>query len=77
MNFTVKNADRLPPFFISSIPNMVKEMERSINPGESPTFRKGQLGNWREEFDQEIKQAFKHVAGDILIQLGYEKDDKW
>ncbi len=59
------------------IANTIKEMERSINPGKSPTFRKGQIGNWREEFDEDIKQAFKHVAGDILIQQGYEKDDRW
>jgi hypothetical protein len=59
------------------IPNMVNLMEKSVNPGRSPTFRKGQIGNWREEFDEELIRTFKQVAGGELIRLGYEKDDKW
>jgi hypothetical protein len=43
---------------------MIKRMENSINPNESPTFREGKIGGWRHEFDEEIKEAFKDVAGD-------------
>jgi len=40
-------------------------------------FRKGQIGNWKEYFTPEHKKAFKRVAGQILIDLGYEKDFNW
>lgn len=43
----------------------------------SLTFRKGQVGNWRDHFTQAHKRAFKDAAGDLLIELGYEKDAGW
>jgi hypothetical protein len=43
----------------------------------SLTFRKGQAGNWRDHFTQAHKYAFKDAAGDLLIELGYEKDTGW
>lgn len=45
--------------------------------GESFTFRKGQIGSWREYFTQEDIQIFKERMGEELIQLGYEKDNSW
>jgi hypothetical protein len=45
--------------------------------GKSRTFRKGQIGSWREQFTPEQKELFKKVAGDLLIYLGYEKDYNW
>ena len=41
------------------------------------TFREGKIGAWRKYFTQEHKQAFKQVAGKLLIDLGYEKDLNW
>lgn len=43
------------------------------------TFRKGQIGSWKEHFTPEMKAAFKKVPGatQLLIDLGYEKDDTW
>lgn len=41
------------------------------------TFRKGQTGSWREEFSEEHKDVFKEVAGQLLIDLGYENDFNW
>jgi hypothetical protein len=43
----------------------------------SSFFRKGVAGDWREVFTEEDKQVFKEVAGELLIELGYEKDDNW
>ena len=43
----------------------------------SRTFRKGQIGDWRNHFTEEHKQIFKEVYGDTLIRLGYEKDYDW
>ncbi len=49
----------------------------SIQPRKSPTFRSGKTGEWRKYFTAEHKRAFKDVAGDLLIRLGYEKDKDW
>jgi hypothetical protein len=45
-------------------------------PGEK-TFRKGQIGEWRDFFTPELKETFKRVFGDQLIYLGYEADLNW
>ncbi len=49
----------------------------AIQPKKSHTFRSGQTGGWREHFTEEHKKLFKEVAGDLLVQLGYEKDNDW
>ena len=41
------------------------------------TFREGKIGSWKKYFTPEHKQAFKQVAGQLLIDLGYEKDLNW
>ncbi len=40
-------------------------------------YRKGTPGDWREYFTEAHKQYFKECYGDLLIQLGYEKDNQW
>jgi hypothetical protein len=59
------------------IAQMVNKMNANMNPQRSYTFRKGGIGNWRKEFDEETKSIFKQKAGKLLIQLGYEKDHIW
>jgi len=54
-----------------------KVLEEAIVPKRSGTYRKAQPGNWREYFTEANKEAFKAVAGDLLIRLGYEKDNNW
>ncbi len=49
----------------------------AIQPKKSRTFRSGKTGGWKEQFTEEHKQLFKEVAGDLLVRLGYEKDDDW
>lgn len=39
--------------------------------------RKGIAGDWRNYFSKKNVLAFKSVAGDALIALGYEKDWNW
>jgi hypothetical protein len=56
---------------------LVYLMTQNINPEKSWTFRKGSTGGWKEEFNEEHKRALKKTAGELLIQLGYEKDDRW
>lgn len=45
--------------------------------GDSPTFRKGLVGRWREFFSQDQKQLCKKHLGKLLIDLGYEKNLDW
>lgn len=52
-------------------------LEASINPKRSPTFRSGKTGEWKKRFTDEHKVIFKEVAGDLLVRLGYEKDNNW
>lgn len=52
-------------------------MKKNINPEKSWTYRKGFVGNWRNEFTLENKKNFKAIAGDFLIKYGYEKNNDW
>ena len=40
-------------------------------------FRKGIIGDWHEKFSEADKRSFKQVAGDLLVELGYENDQSW
>jgi hypothetical protein len=40
-------------------------------------YRKGVAGDWKNHFTEEDKRAFKALAGDMLIRLGYERDLSW
>ncbi len=52
-------------------------LNAAIRPSQSPTFRSGTIGKWRQAFTEEHKSIFKDVAGDLLIRLGYEKSHDW
>ncbi len=56
---------------------ILNSLETSINPTKSPTFRSGKTGEWKKYFTDEHKKIFKDAAGDLLIKLGYEKDNDW
>lgn len=46
---------------------------------EDPTaeWRKGIAGDWKNHFTNENKDLFKSIAGELLIELGYEQDTDW
>ena len=69
----LKRVDTLP----ASRDEIINALEANINPGRSPTFRSGKTGEWKKYFKEEHKNLFKEVAGDLLIRLGYEKDNNW
>ncbi len=52
-------------------------LTEAIQPRKSRTFRSGKTGGWREHFTPEHKVLFKEVAGDLLVRLGYEKNNDW
>jgi hypothetical protein len=39
--------------------------------------RKGVAGDWKNVFTERDKAIYKEVAGDLLINLGYAKDNNW
>jgi len=41
------------------------------------TARKGVVGDWKNHFTDEHKEQFKKIGGELLIKLGYEKDNNW
>ncbi len=75
--------DRIVAHFRARVPlatprkTILDALESSINPARSPTFRSGKTGEWVRYFMPEHKQVFKDVAGDLLVRLGYEKDNNW
>jgi len=58
---------------IEETPDLRKTFEESLF-GRSSTFRKGQIGGWRESFDQTRLELFRTVAGDLLDRWGYSSD---
>lgn len=40
-------------------------------------YRKGIAGDWKNHFTEDDKRLFKDIAGDLLITLGYERDNTW
>jgi hypothetical protein len=49
----------------------------SLNPGTKSTKRTGKSGEWITEMNSVHKKCFKDSVGDLLIELGYEKDHDW
>lgn len=45
--------------------------------GHGWSFFKGKVGVWKEYFHKMHRDAIKEEIGNLLIQLGYEKDLKW
>ena len=52
-------------------------IRKSVVPKRSGTFRKAEPGNWKEHFTETNKSIFKDNTGDLLLELGYEKDYDW
>lgn len=48
-----------------------------IQPENSPTFRSGKVGGWKEHFTAAHKALFKKISGDLLVRLGYEDNADW
>lgn len=52
-------------------------LNQRMSPARSATFRSGKTGSWDQHFTAENKRLFKQVAGDLLIELGYEQSHDW
>lgn len=55
----------------------VAAMSARIAPHKSHTFRSGKKAGWQNEFTDRHREVFDRLAGDLLIELGYEPDHEW
>jgi len=55
----------------------IETLSQCIHPEESPTFRSGKAGGWRQHFTPAHKQLFKNTAGELLTRRGYEQNQNW
>jgi len=53
------------------------DFDRNFKGGENKFRRGGRTGDWQKSFSLIDKLLFKKVAGDMLIELGYEHDKSW
>jgi hypothetical protein len=40
-------------------------------------MRKGISGDWKNHFSPEMVETFKKETGDLVVRMGYEKDEDW
>ncbi len=64
---------KIPTPRSEAIPILLK----AIQPRKSHTIRGGRTGDWRSHFTEEHKKMFKEAAGNLLVELGYEKNNDW
>jgi hypothetical protein len=57
--------------------DQVGEIAQKMYAKTSSTFRKGEVGDWRNHFTEAHRRAFKEVMGDRLVRFGYEQDMDW
>jgi len=51
--------------------NLADRLNRGV------TYRAGRIGDWRAHFSQRDVDIFKELCGDLLVKLGYERDQSW
>ncbi len=59
------------------IKDCIKNALNNIDPQKSHTFRTGKPSAWKKVFTPAHKKVFKELAGDLLIELGYENSYDW
>lgn len=60
--------------------NSFRKLSKGRSPGQESSgafFRKGISGDWKGTFTERDKEVFKEEAGELLVELGYEKDLNW
>lgn len=57
--------------------DLVSKAIANLDPSKSHTFREGGTQKWKKYFNEEHKELFKEIGGQLLIDLNYEKDLNW
>jgi sulfotransferase family protein len=62
-----------------TLSNIIKKTDMGSHTvrGEDAFRRRGNVGDWREEFGPLQALAFQRAAGDTLIAKGYEESPRW
>ena len=63
--------------FCGDVDEITDRALENINPRRSRTFRNGTPGEWKKAFTPENVKQFKEVAGELLVNLGYEENTDW
>jgi protein-tyrosine sulfotransferase len=62
----------------SSVDSPFRDATRfAQNPEALGAVSTASLGRWQHDFDERDKRIFKRIAGPLLVELGYGKDDSW
>jgi hypothetical protein len=64
------------PLAGSVLERMCEKSRVHRHPSEA-TASEGFVGKWRKRFSADDVRTFKEAAGKLLIDLGYERDDRW
>jgi len=76
LNFTHEDIDRLADI---AWDKSIHKARQGAAKGRAldPHMRKGDPGDWENHFTDRVKECFKDEWGDLLIRLGYEKNNDW
>jgi sulfotransferase 6B1 len=69
--YATRRADRI------DVEACAADMISRIAPEKSHTYRRGKKAGWQSEFTPEHRRVFDELAGDLLIELGYESNHDW
>lgn len=77
-----RKLDRMPAWLLFSFiySNRFAKLAGGRDQGKEDVhshYRKGVPGDWRNHFTARHKDYFKKNHNDLLVRLGYEKDDTW
>lgn len=69
----------LPGLFQNDLDRHTTLTAKYMNDRErSPTYIKGKVGGWREEFTPRVREIFDDLGGSKwLVKLGYEQSEDW
>jgi hypothetical protein len=59
------------------VKSCAEAMAAHVDPHKSHTFRSGKKAGWLKEFTPEHRRRFAEIAGELLVQLGYEPNHDW
>ncbi|HEV2076023.1 MAG TPA: hypothetical protein VGR10_07265, partial [Thermoleophilaceae bacterium] len=74
---------------LGALQDIARHVERPLGPGEarrlaarvwsprSMTFRRGVVGDWRNHFERQHREAFRGRGARLLVAYGYERDEGW
>ncbi len=72
----------VPPALLEKIHKEInfEKLKKKSNTADSEKpghYRSGKHGDWKNHFDDKLKERFKKLYGQQLVDLGYEKDLLW